>query len=110
MSLTVWADASRLPHPPGPGPLQYLPAEFSCEVEMELMHLIPVVLATLAVALFVAVLLLYLRKRYDYTDLLQQAERRSEELKLLTEIGQAVSSRLDPDEVLRTVWRELGRL
>ena len=34
---------------------------------------------------------------------MQDAARRTEEFELLTQIGQVVSSRLDPDEVLRTV-------
>ena len=42
--------------------------------------------------------------------LMQEAQRRTQEYELLTQIGQVVSSRLDPDEVLRTVQRELGRL
>ena len=42
--------------------------------------------------------------------LMQDAQRRTQEYELLTQIGQVVSSRLDPDEVLRTVQRELGRL
>lgn len=42
--------------------------------------------------------------------LMQDAARRGEEFELLAQIGQVVSSRLDPDEVLRTVHRELSRL
>ncbi|HMC31505.1 MAG TPA: diguanylate cyclase [Candidatus Angelobacter sp.] len=42
--------------------------------------------------------------------LMQDAARRTEEFELLTEIGQVVSSRLDSEEVLRTVHRELSRL
>jgi len=42
--------------------------------------------------------------------LMQEAIRRTQEYELLTDIGQAVSARLDSDEVLRTVQRELGRL
>ena len=42
--------------------------------------------------------------------LMQEAQRRTQEYELLTQIGQVVSSRLDPDEVLRTVQRELARL
>jgi len=42
--------------------------------------------------------------------LMQEAIRRTQEYELLTDIGQAVSARLDPDEVLRTIQRELGRL
>src|SRR3954464_6218396 len=69
-----------------------------------------VLMAALAAALFCAVLVLYALKRNAYAKLLHQAQRRAEELELLTDIGQVVSSRLDPDEVLRTVHRELGRL
>ena len=69
-----------------------------------------ILLASLAAALFCAVLVLYALKRNAYAKLLQQAQRRAEELELLTDIGQVVSSRLDPDEVLATVHRELGRL
>src|SRR5579862_722453 len=36
------------------------------------------------------------------------AQRRTKEYELLTQIGQAVSSRLDQDEILRTVQKELG--
>jgi diguanylate cyclase (GGDEF)-like protein len=42
--------------------------------------------------------------------LMWETRRRTEEYELLTHIGQAISSRLDPDEVLRTIHRELGRL
>ncbi len=45
----------------------------------------------------------------NYT-LMHEAQRRTEEYELLTQIGQVVASRLDPDEVLRTVHRELGKL
>jgi diguanylate cyclase (GGDEF)-like protein len=38
-----------------------------------------------------------------------QAHRRTREYELLTEIGQAISSHLDQDEVLRTVQVELGK-
>ena len=42
--------------------------------------------------------------------LMWESRRRTEEYELLTHVGQAISSRLDPDEVLRTIHRELGRL
>jgi len=42
--------------------------------------------------------------------LMQEAARRTEEFELLAQIGQVVSSRLDSEEVLRTVHRELARL
>ena len=42
--------------------------------------------------------------------LVHDAQRRTKEFELLTQIGQVISSRLDPDEVLRAVHRELGRL
>ena len=38
------------------------------------------------------------------------AQRRTREYELLTQMGQAVSSRLDPDEVLRAIHKELGLL
>ena len=42
--------------------------------------------------------------------LMHRAQRRTKEFELLTQVGQAVSSHLDPDEVLRTIHRELGNL
>lgn len=42
--------------------------------------------------------------------LMHEALRRTKEYQLLTQIGQAISSRLDPDEILRTVHKELGQL
>ncbi|HEU5404313.1 MAG TPA: GAF domain-containing protein, partial [Terriglobales bacterium] len=42
--------------------------------------------------------------------LMWESHRRTEEYELLTHIGQAISSRLDPDEVLRAIHKELGRL
>ena len=42
--------------------------------------------------------------------LMHKAQRRTKEFELLTQVGQAVSSRLDPDEVLRTIHHELGNL
>jgi diguanylate cyclase (GGDEF)-like protein len=41
---------------------------------------------------------------------MHEAQRRTKEYKLLTEIGQAISSHLNPDEVLRTVQVELGQI
>ncbi len=41
---------------------------------------------------------------------MHEAQRRTKEYELLTEIGQVVSSHLDPDEVLRTVQIELGQI
>lgn len=38
------------------------------------------------------------------------AQRRTKEYELLTQIGQALSSRLDQDEILRTVHKELGQI
>ena len=38
------------------------------------------------------------------------AHRRTQEYELLTEIGQAISSRLDQDEVFRTIHTELGQI
>jgi len=42
--------------------------------------------------------------------LMHKAQRRTKEFELLTQVGQVVSSHLDPDEVLRTLHRELGNL
>src|SRR3984957_7451396 len=39
-----------------------------------------------------------------------EAHRRTKEYELLTEIGQAISSRLDQDEILRAVQTELGQI
>src|SRR6202035_4398835 len=39
-----------------------------------------------------------------------EAHRRTKEYELLTEIGQAISSHLDQDDVLRTVQVELGKI
>jgi diguanylate cyclase (GGDEF)-like protein len=41
---------------------------------------------------------------------MHSAQRRTKEYELLTQIGQAVSSRLDQDEILRTVHKELGQI
>jgi diguanylate cyclase (GGDEF)-like protein len=41
---------------------------------------------------------------------MHDAQRRTKEYELLTEVGQAISSRLDQDEVLRTVHEELGQI
>ena len=38
------------------------------------------------------------------------AQRRTQEYELLTEIGKAISSRLDQDEILRTIHVELGQI
>ncbi|MGH9513603.1 MAG: diguanylate cyclase [Terriglobales bacterium] len=38
------------------------------------------------------------------------SQRRTKEYELLTQIGQVISSRLDQDEVLRTIQEELGRI
>lgn len=42
--------------------------------------------------------------------LLHESQRRTKEFQLLTEIGQVVSSRLDQDEILKSIHRELSRL
>jgi len=42
--------------------------------------------------------------------LMHKAQRRTKEFELLTQVGQAVSAHLDPDDVLRTIHRELGHL
>jgi diguanylate cyclase (GGDEF)-like protein len=41
---------------------------------------------------------------------MHDAQRRTKEYELLTQIGQAVSSRLDQDGILRTVHKELGQI
>src|SRR5260370_1041545 len=41
---------------------------------------------------------------------MHEAQRRTKEYELLTEIGQAISSHLNQDEVLRTVHLELGQI
>ncbi len=41
---------------------------------------------------------------------MHDAQRRTKEYELLTQIGQAISSRLDQDEVLLTVHKELGQI
>ena len=41
---------------------------------------------------------------------MHDAQRRTKEYELLTEIGQAISSRLDQDEILRAVQKELGQI
>lgn len=41
---------------------------------------------------------------------IHRTRRRMQEYQMLAQIGQAVSARLDHDEVLRTVHRELGRI
>lgn len=42
--------------------------------------------------------------------LMHETQRRTKEYELLTQIGQVVSSRLDPDEVLHAIHKELGLL
>ena len=41
---------------------------------------------------------------------MHDAQRRTKEYELLTQIGQVISSRLDQDEVLRAIQEELGRI
>jgi diguanylate cyclase (GGDEF)-like protein len=41
---------------------------------------------------------------------MHDAQRRTKEYELLTQIGQAISSRLDQEEVLRAVQKELGQI
>ena len=41
---------------------------------------------------------------------MHDAQRRTKEYELLTQIGQAISSRLDQEEVLRTIQKELGQI
>jgi diguanylate cyclase (GGDEF)-like protein len=42
--------------------------------------------------------------------IMHDAQRRTKEYELLTQIGQAISSHLDQDEILRTIQVELGRI
>jgi diguanylate cyclase (GGDEF)-like protein len=42
--------------------------------------------------------------------IMHDAQRRTKEYELLTQIGQAISSRLDQDEILRAVQKELGQI
>src|SRR5439155_15395361 len=41
---------------------------------------------------------------------MHDAQRRTKEYELLTQIGQAISSRLDQDEVLHAIQKELGQI
>ncbi len=41
---------------------------------------------------------------------MHEAQRRTKEYELLTQIGQAISSRLDQDEILRAIQKELGQI
>lgn len=52
----------------------------------------------------------YSQLRRSYHQALRAAERRTREYQLLTQIGQAIHSRLDADAVLHTVHKELGQL
>jgi len=42
--------------------------------------------------------------------IMHDAQRRTKEFELLTQIGQAISSRLDQDEILRAIQKELGQI
>ena len=46
----------------------------------------------------------------ENSDLIQQTSRRSEELHVLNEIGRALSSTLNREDLLRRIWEELRRL
>lgn len=46
----------------------------------------------------------------DNYAIMHDAQRRTREYEMLTQIGQVISSRLDPDEVLEAIHRELGKL
>lgn len=46
----------------------------------------------------------------DNYAIMHDAQRRTREYEMLTQIGQVISSRLDPDEVLQAIHRELGGL
>jgi len=41
---------------------------------------------------------------------MHDAQRRTKEYELLTQIGQAITSRLDQDEIMRTLYKELGQI
>jgi diguanylate cyclase (GGDEF)-like protein len=41
--------------------------------------------------------------------IMHEAQRRTREYEMLTQIGQVISSQLDPDEVLQAIHRELGK-
>jgi diguanylate cyclase (GGDEF)-like protein len=69
-----------------------------------------IVLSFIATAALAASLDFYRRTRQGYTRALQDAERRTKESELLTQIGQAVTSYLDSDLVLQTVHKELSKL
>jgi diguanylate cyclase (GGDEF)-like protein len=46
----------------------------------------------------------------DNYAIMHEAQRRTREYEMLTQIGQVISSRLDPDEVLQAIHKELGTL
>lgn len=52
----------------------------------------------------------YWRLRHTYLRAMQDAERRTREYQVLTQIGQAIHSRLDPDSILQTIHKELGQV
>jgi len=64
----------------------------------------------IATACLALALELYRRTRRAYNRALEDAERRTKESQLLTQIGQAVSSYLDSDLILQTVHKELAKL
>src|SRR5688572_29574653 len=70
-------------------------------MEISFVHLLAVVCALLALGLALGLLYIWRHSR--------DAERRSREFALLTEIGSVLSSTLDPDEVLSAVHRELTK-
>lgn len=69
-----------------------------------------IVLSFIATVALAASMEFYRRTRQGYTYALEDAERRTKESELLTQIGQAVTSYLDSDLILQTVHKELSKL
>jgi diguanylate cyclase (GGDEF)-like protein len=55
-------------------------------------------------------MVLYDDQRRDVNRALKEAQRRAAELELMTQVGAVIASKLDRDEVLPVIHRELGRL
>jgi diguanylate cyclase (GGDEF)-like protein len=69
-----------------------------------------IILSFVATVALAASMEFYRRTRKGYAQAIEDAERRTKESELLTQIGQAVTSYLDSDLVLQTVHKELGKL
>jgi diguanylate cyclase (GGDEF)-like protein len=67
------------------------------------------VFGTAQVRLLIA-LAMQIATTLDNYVLMHDSQRRTREYQLLTHIGQVISSRLDPDEVLRAIHNELGHI